>query len=150
MPRSPDYNPARHGTGWKSNEPKKTTVAFLDNPFVTDEQRMQVFSDNDVTPPQSLGGAIAVVETTPTIIERGAAFIPVKIINWIDITPEIYRRILTTNDPELTSRDSEPEYDIPTPTLTTRPAPTVENSIITSFAPLGASDTTGIFGLKDE
>ena len=150
MPRSPDYNPSRHGTGWKTNEPSKSIVAFLDNPFVTDEQRMEVFTDNGVTPPPSLGGAIAVVETTPPVIERGVAFIPVKIINWVDITPEIYRRILTTNNPELTPRISEPEYDVRTPTLTTRPAPTVENSIVASFVPSEASDTTGIFGLTAE
>ena len=57
MPRSPNYDPSRHGTGWPSNQPSKTTVAYLDNPFVTDEQRMEVFSDNSVTPPPSLGGA---------------------------------------------------------------------------------------------
>tara|TARA_Y100000389_G_scaffold24075_2_gene20789 strand:+ start:2334 stop:2804 length:471 start_codon:yes stop_codon:yes gene_type:complete len=156
MPRSPNYDPSRHGTGWPSSQPSKTTVAYLDNPFVTDEQRMEVFSDNSVTPPPSLGGAIAVVDTTPAIIERGAALIQVRnpFINWIDFTPEIYRLVLNTNDPMLTGRpepdNDEPSYDIPTGFITTRPAPTIENSIVTSFTPLSDSDTAGIFGLKDE
>jgi hypothetical protein len=156
MARSPLYNPLRHGTGWPSNQPSKTTVAYLDNPFVTDEQRLEVFADNSVTPPQSMGGTIAVVDTAPAVIERGAALIQVKnpFINWIDFTPEIYRLVLNTTDPLLMGRpdsdSDEPSYDIPTGVITTRPAPTVENSIVTSFTPLSNSDTAGIFGLKDE
>lgn len=148
MARSPNYDPARHGTGWPSNQPSNAIVNYLNNEYVSDEQRLQVFRDNSdsnytIVPPPSLGGSTIAVTPQPAVIERGYSIITVKLINWnTGITPEIYRRIMNIEDPQLA-------YDIPTDSITMNPAPTITNSIVSEFTELPNDNFTGIFGVQD-
>lgn len=144
--RSPNYSPSRHGTGWGSGQPSNAIVAFLDNPNVSDEQRLQVFADAGVTPPASMGGREITATPTTLTTQRGVSRITLKLINWtVGITPEFYRRVRSTTDPTLRAI-----YDQPTPSITTRPAPTVDNSIVSEFTPTTTEDDyEGVFGVRD-
>lgn len=149
MPRSRNYSPSRHGTGWPSNQPSNAIVAFLDNPNVSDEQRMQVFLDNEVTPPASLGGIQAQARPQPRQVARGVARVAFKVINWTQgVTPELYRRIRNTPTPEIRRPVREPPVSI-----TTNPAPTVTNTIVSDFQPAPATTNpeayNDIFGVRD-
>jgi len=147
--RSRNYSPARHGTGWSSGQPSNAIVVFLDNPNVSDEQRMQVFRDNEVTPPASLGGSQAQSRPQPQQVTRGVARVAIKVINWTQgMTPELYRRIRNTPTPEI--RQSVREQPV---SITTNPAPTVTNTVVSEFQP--QTPTTNpeayndIFGVRD-
>jgi len=146
--RSPNYSPSRHGTGWPSNQPTAPIVAFLDNPNVSDEQRMQVFLDNEVTPPASLGGGQAQARPQPRQVARGVARVAFKVINWTQgVTPELYRRIRNTPAPEI----RRPVREAPV-SITMNPAPTVTNTIVSDFQPTTSTNPESyndIFGVRD-
>jgi hypothetical protein len=123
-------------------------VAFLDNPNVSDEQRMVVFRDNNVTPPASLGGSQAQARPQTRQVARGVARVAFKVINWTQgMTPELYRRIRNTTAPEL----RRPVRERPV-SITTNPAPTVTNTVVSDFQPTTSTNPESyndIFGVRD-
>ncbi len=65
MPRSQNYSPSRHGTGWAGTKPGNAAVNFLDNPNVANDAKIEYIRNNNATPPTSMleqGG----VDETPT------------------------------------------------------------------------------------
>ena len=54
MPRSPNYIPSRHGTGWEQNAPGNAAVKFLDHPNVAVDAKIEYIQENGATPPSSM------------------------------------------------------------------------------------------------
>ncbi len=65
MPRSRNYSPSRHGTGWTGTKPGNAAVNFLNNPNVAVDAKIEYIRNNGATPPASMleqGGG----DETPT------------------------------------------------------------------------------------
>jgi len=54
VPRSSEYSPSRHGTGWSSNKPGQQAVNFLNNPNVSLDAKIEYMEMNGVTPPPGM------------------------------------------------------------------------------------------------
>ncbi len=54
MPRSRNYSPSRHGTGWSSSKPGNAAVNFLNNPNVAVDAKIEYIRNNGATPPASM------------------------------------------------------------------------------------------------
>lgn len=67
MPRSSEYSPSRHGTGWPSSKPGNAAVNFLNNPNVAADAKIEYIRNNGATPPASmLEGRDEIEESSPT------------------------------------------------------------------------------------
>ncbi len=54
MPRSRNYSPSRHGTGWTGTKPGNAAVNFLNNPNVAVDAKIEYIRNNGATPPASM------------------------------------------------------------------------------------------------
>ncbi|MCP4122176.1 MAG: hypothetical protein GY751_10525 [Bacteroidetes bacterium] len=54
MPRSRNYSPSRHGTGWSGSKPGNAAVNFLNNPNVAVDAKIEYIRNNGATPPTSM------------------------------------------------------------------------------------------------
>jgi len=54
VPRSRNYSPSRHGTGWSSSKPGNAAVNFLNNPNVAVDAKIEYIRNNGATPPASM------------------------------------------------------------------------------------------------
>jgi len=172
MARSPNYNPAIHGTGWPDNQPSNAIVAYLNNPVVTNEQRLLLWEQEEVTPPPNFSSSTptptATTSTTSsstssrTSTPRKRTKTKVKgkttpekkfIINWNrGLTEGFQKKIADT--PKISLTLPEPAgtsvAEIETPQITTTTRQTITNPIVENFQPLPPENITGLFGLKDE
>jgi hypothetical protein len=176
MARSPNYNPATHGTGWASNQPSNAIVAYLNNPVVTNEQRLQLWEQEGVTPPSNLIDPSTLTQPAPTATTTTSSSTsrsrtsstpyqrnkPVKkrnkpvnkfIINWAWRLPEdILTKVVAT--PLISLTPSEPATTTPVATIqpaqiTTTTTPNITNPIVENFQQLPPDNITGLFGIID-
>lgn len=173
MPRSPNYNPATHGTGWPSNQPSNAIVAYLNNPVVTNQQRLMLWEQEGVTPPPNFSSSTPTptpttsttsssTSSTRTSTPRKRTKTKVKkkmtsqnkfIINWNrGLTEGFQKKIADTPKISLTLPETAGTSvaEIETPQITTTTRQTITNPIVENFQPLPPENTTGLFGLKDE
>ena len=178
MPRSPNYNPATHGTGWPPNQPSNAIVAYLNNPVVTNQQRLMLWEQEGVTPPPNFSASTPTPTPTTTTsttssstssrtsTPRKRTKTKVKgkttsekkfIINWNRGLTEGFQKKIADTPKIYVGKGYPPSQpagtsvaEIETPQITTTTRQTITNPIVENFQPLPPENTTGLFGIKDE
>ena len=175
MARSPNYNPATHGTGWASNQPSNAIVAYLNNPVVTNEQRLLLWEQEGVTPPSNLIDPSTLTQPAPTTTTTTSSSTsrsrtsstpkkrtktpkkrnkPVNefIINWAWRLPEeILTKVVATPLISLTPSEpaTTPAATIQPAQITTTTTQNITNPIVENFQQLPPDNLTGLFGIID-
>jgi len=174
MARSPNYNPATHGTGWASNQPSNAIVAYLNNPVVTNEQRLLLWEQEGVTPPSNLIDPSTLTQPAPTATTTSSSTSrsrtsstpkkrtktpkkrnkPVNefIINWAWRLPEeILTKVVATPLISLTPSEpaTTPAATIQPAQITTTTTQNITNPIVENFQQLPPDNLTGLFGIID-